>query len=128
MDRIKFECVCSTGTYIRSLARDIAYKLNTFGHLISLKRIKIGDFDVSKSKRIEEINENDGLSVKEALNHLKSIQLENETDVKKIKNGVDFVFKGVLEDVILLLDLSANPIAIYKRDKDDIFKCARGLF
>lgn len=127
-DKIKFECVCSTGTYIRSLARDIAYKLNTFGHLISLERIRIGDFNISNAKRIEEINENDGLSVKEALKHLKSIQLENEDDVKKVKNGVNFVFKGIMEDTVLVLDLFANPIAIYKRDKDAIFKCARGLF
>ena len=37
----------SSGTYIRSLARDIANSLNTAGHLVALKRYSIGPFDES---------------------------------------------------------------------------------
>ena len=39
---------CSKGTYIRSLARDIAAKIGTVGHLSSLKRLSIGDFNKEK--------------------------------------------------------------------------------
>ena len=35
---------CSKGTYIRSLAEDIAAKLDTLGHLIELRRVASGDF------------------------------------------------------------------------------------
>jgi len=35
---------CESGTYIRSIAKDIATNLNTYAHLTALKRIRIGDF------------------------------------------------------------------------------------
>jgi tRNA pseudouridine55 synthase len=38
---------CSTGTYIRALARDIGKKLGVGGHLISLKRTKIGPYSLN---------------------------------------------------------------------------------
>ena len=38
------ECSVSKGTYIRSLVRDIAYKLNTVGIMSKLRRIKQGNF------------------------------------------------------------------------------------
>ena len=44
-DILKIEVTCSTGTYIRSLARDIGIKLKTCGYLKSLKRTRIGNFD-----------------------------------------------------------------------------------
>ena len=46
---------CSKGTYIRSLARDIAYKLNTFGHLNSLARTSIGDFNEKNSIKFKDL-------------------------------------------------------------------------
>ena len=50
---------CSKGTYIRALARDIALKLGTVGHLSSLKRLCVGSFDRKKCEEFEFIlNEN----------------------------------------------------------------------
>ena len=43
-----FEIDCGKGFYVRSLARDIAFKLGTCGHVIELKRAKVGYF-VEKS-------------------------------------------------------------------------------
>ncbi len=39
-----FSIECGRGFYVRSLARDIAHKLMTFGHVIELKRTKVGSF------------------------------------------------------------------------------------
>lgn len=43
-DSASFEVVCSKGTYVRSLGRDIALHLGTHGHLISLRRTMAGPF------------------------------------------------------------------------------------
>tara|TARA_B100000945_G_C20395261_1_gene604499 strand:- start:1142 stop:1798 length:657 start_codon:yes stop_codon:yes gene_type:complete len=51
---IKVEC--AKGVYIRSLARDIAFKLDTCGHLVKLIRTKIGDYNKSNSIHIDEFN------------------------------------------------------------------------
>ena len=40
---------CEKGTYIRSLARDIAYDLDTYGHLSKLTRIAVGPFNKKNS-------------------------------------------------------------------------------
>jgi hypothetical protein len=40
---VHFEVVCSKGTYVRSLARDIGTALDTGAHLIALRREAIGE-------------------------------------------------------------------------------------
>ena len=46
---IEFEIVCSKGTYIRSLAHDFGKSLKSGAHLSSLRRTKIGDFNVNNA-------------------------------------------------------------------------------
>jgi tRNA pseudouridine55 synthase len=47
----------SKGTYIRSLARDIAHALGTVGHVTYLRRIKAGPFDESQAISLDRLNE-----------------------------------------------------------------------
>tara|TARA_Y100000991_G_scaffold199648_1_gene171473 strand:- start:81 stop:1016 length:936 start_codon:yes stop_codon:yes gene_type:complete len=44
MHLAEFEVICGKGTYVRSLARDIAEKLNTRGHITELRRHSVGNF------------------------------------------------------------------------------------
>ncbi|EIK83236.1 tRNA pseudouridine synthase B [Gardnerella pickettii 00703Bmash] len=41
---------CSSGTYIRALARDLGRILGVGGHLVSLRRTRIGDFSIEDSR------------------------------------------------------------------------------
>ena len=43
-DHCSFECICSKGTYIRALGRDLGDSMNCFGHLYELRRTHIGNF------------------------------------------------------------------------------------
>jgi len=52
---IEFRVVCSKGTYIRSLANDFGKQLGVGAHLSSLRRTRIGDFNVNKSYNLEEL-------------------------------------------------------------------------
>ncbi|HEY4547001.1 MAG TPA: tRNA pseudouridine(55) synthase TruB [Pedomonas sp.] len=45
----RFSCLCSKGTYIRSLARDIARALGTVGYVSVLRRTKAGPFELKTS-------------------------------------------------------------------------------
>ena len=45
IDSAEFEVTSGKGTYIRSLARDLAEKLNTKGHVIELRRHFVGNFN-----------------------------------------------------------------------------------
>lgn len=49
---------CSSGTYIRALARDLGIALGTTGYVTALRRTSIGNFDVKSATKIEEITTN----------------------------------------------------------------------
>ena len=49
--------VCSKGTYIRALARDIGQKLNSGAHLIALRRTRIGDYKVEDCMNFEQFEQ-----------------------------------------------------------------------
>ncbi|GAA4269209.1 tRNA pseudouridine(55) synthase TruB [Hyunsoonleella aestuarii] len=51
--KIDFKVVCSKGTYIRSLANDFGKALQSGAHLSSLRRTKIGNFNVNDAISIE---------------------------------------------------------------------------
>ena len=44
-DSAHFEVECGKGTYVRSLARDMAKKLGTLGHVSYLRRVRVGPFN-----------------------------------------------------------------------------------
>jgi len=52
---VSFRVVCSKGTYIRSLARDVGSALGVGAYLSELCRTRIGDFVLEKAKTLEEI-------------------------------------------------------------------------
>jgi tRNA pseudouridine55 synthase len=54
MPLVHFRVVCSTGTYIRSLANDFGEALGCGGYLSSLCRTRIGDFSVNDSMTMEQ--------------------------------------------------------------------------
>ena len=54
MPLVYFKVVCSTGTYIRSLANDFGAALGCGGYLSALCRTRIGAFELSEAKSIKE--------------------------------------------------------------------------
>lgn len=54
---IKIRVVCSKGTYIRALARDIGVALNSGAYLTSLRRTRVGDVKVEDCLQLEDFEE-----------------------------------------------------------------------
>ncbi len=57
-NQIMFNVKCSKGTYIRSLCEDIALKLGTVGFMKELQRTVVGDFNLSNSIKVEDLDNN----------------------------------------------------------------------
>ena len=55
---VEVRIVCSKGTYIRAIARDLGEKLNSGAHLVALRRTKIGNFSVENALNIETLLDN----------------------------------------------------------------------
>jgi tRNA pseudouridine55 synthase len=49
---VKIKITCSSGTYVRSIARDLGQKIGSKGILISLTRTKIGKYKIEDSTKI----------------------------------------------------------------------------
>ena len=108
----------SKGTYIRSLIRDIGYKLNTCGCMDSLERTRQGIFNIDNSYTLEEIKNNNYklLSIEESLPNIPLVEVDNKT-LFKIRNGVKLK-KFFTGDMAIIKDKN-KVVAIYKNDLNE---------
>jgi tRNA pseudouridine55 synthase len=58
MHQVEIRVLCSKGTYIRALARDIGVKLDSGAHLAGLVRTAIGSFTLNDALSIEDFERN----------------------------------------------------------------------
>lgn len=68
-DEITVRVVCSKGTYIRALARDIGAALGSGGHLTALRRTRVGDATIDKC-----------LPLDAAVEMLRTVEVETDDD------------------------------------------------
>ena len=93
IDRVNNEVILylkvSSGFYVRSFARDLANKIGTFGYLLELKRIAIGNFKLENAHNIND-KEFKLISIDKALDFIEKIEI---LDCKKFKNGQITTYK-----------------------------------
>ena len=98
-EEAKFSISCGKGTYIRAIARDMAKKLRTVGHLTYLRRCSVGCFNEKNAitlAKLEEMLHNSPLSelvlpVATALDDIPALPLAVE-EAQKIRNGQSVKF------------------------------------
>ncbi|GAA4331668.1 tRNA pseudouridine(55) synthase TruB [Flaviaesturariibacter amylovorans] len=83
LPEVDFRVVCSTGTYIRSLANDFGAALGTGGYLSALCRTRIGAFLNSEAKTMEEWE----AEIREALGAPSREQSNKEQGTRNYKQG-----------------------------------------
>lgn len=112
----KIKCKVSKGTYIRSLIRDIAYSLNTYGTMKSLVRTKQGSFSLDKAYTLEDIQNNNYklLTIREVLPNIKVTEIKDDL-LKKVQNGMPLP-SFFSANMSLLVDSKGREIAIYKKE------------
>jgi tRNA pseudouridine55 synthase len=114
-DEITFKVHVSKGTYIRSLIRDICYKLNTVGTMSSLERTKQGKFKIENSFTLKDVEESNYkfLTLCDIFDYPK-YEL-NDGEYNKVKNGNSL--KCNLPDGKVILYYNNEEIAIYEVNK-----------
>lgn len=127
-EMITFKTEVSRGTYIRTLGYDIAEKLGTIGYLMSLRRIKLGPFEIEEAKKIDSITEKDIVNGSRYLTSFKTFEIEDEEDAADVYNGRMLYVGEDLGERILICHKN-EAIAIYKKVQDTLtYKAERGLF
>ena len=94
LDKAEFEVKCGKGTYVRSLAKDLAEKLHTKGHVIQLRRLSVGNFEEKDTILIDFTKEiihspmifNKILPTEAVLDDIPALVL-NKTEARQIKQG-----------------------------------------
>lgn len=120
---LSFKTRVSKGTYIRSLGRDIAIGLNTVGHLISLRRTEIGAFDLSRAKKIEDINAEDKIEILDVMKDFPSYEVSGKLAYLAL-HGQKLKLNSSEET--LIVKENGKLYGIYKKD-GDIYRCYRGI-
>jgi tRNA pseudouridine55 synthase len=89
-----FRVVCSKGTYIRSLARDLALTLSTYGHITFLKRTKVGTFCINRAISLENLEKighkimssSAFVSIRDGLADIPAVTIEKELE-ERVRHG-----------------------------------------
>ena len=126
---LEFEVNCSRGTYVRTLAEDIATALGTCGHLMELERLSIGKISLDSAKDIDEITEADLINPFNLID-LKHIIINNPSLIKDIKDGKNISLNEV-EDRVLLCQKENEQfiaLAVYAHQDEDVYIPVRGLW
>lgn len=133
-DHATFEVDCGKGTYVRSLARDISAALGTVGHVVMLRRTRVGPFgeDMAVSlERVTNLVENEGvllhtsppdgilLPVVTALADIPALAVTDE-DARALKEGRSIGMPGTVhqrgEDSVVRLMAPRGLIALGRVD------------
>ncbi len=100
--RLMIDVTCSSGTYIRSLVRDIAENLGTVGYMSLLIRTKSGEFDIENSIALEELNNiklNENLILLSEINlNMSDVIIKSSAKIAYV-NGCEVSSKGLLSDI-----------------------------
>lgn len=107
-----FKCSVSKGTYIRSLIRDIASDLNTYGIMTDLIRTKQGNFDIDDAINLDQIKENNLIKIKDVLT-CQHVQITDDIR-KKVLNGANIMNDYNSEEVLFMDNNQA--VALYIKD------------
>lgn len=78
---------CSSGTYIRSLARDLGAALGVGGHLTALRRSRVGDFDVADAVPVEALDGAPVLTPAEAAARVLQTLRVSAEDARDLRHG-----------------------------------------
>jgi len=123
---VRFRVVCGKGTYVRSLADDLAAALGGCAHLTALRRTRTGSLDVeTHGLKIDELGdwESHFLYPSEALGDLPAVTVSEET-ARGVCHGMRFVGGEMIEAPenapIRVLDGSGELIAVYRREGDQV--------
>ena len=113
--KFKIRTTVSKGTYIRSLVKDIANKLNTIGIMSSLRRIKQGRFDIKDSYTLDDIKNSNYniISIEDALSDIYSIDMDDSL-YKKVSNGVKL--DNIYNKNMIAFKYNNKIKAIYRND------------
>ena len=104
-----FEILCSKGTYMRSIARDLGKNLGCGGHMFSLRRLSQHKFNVIDAHLIKEVTLEHTIKIDDFFKDYEKLSLSDENLNVFLNGGRIFLNKDIAKD-----------LRIYSEDNDFI--------
>jgi tRNA pseudouridine55 synthase len=123
-----FVMECSTGTYVRSVARDLGKMLGTYAYVSELRRVKIGKIDekdiilLDKFEELVHIGDHFEVmhSIREVLDDIPAVLIDQEIS-HKFRNGLSFEYiNKKSENDYLLVETNTEFLGIGRAIEDKI--------
>ena len=118
---VGFRVVCGKGTYVRSLADDMAGVLGGFAHLRALRRKRIGTLQASDGVRLDDLESwrSYFLSPTEGLRDLPAVMVGEQT-AEGVRHGMRFLGGDIADaperEPYRVLDAAGRLLAVYSWD------------
>ena len=113
---------CSSGTYVRSIARDLGEMLGTYAYVSKLRRVKIGNIEekdiilLDKFEELVHIGEHFEVmhTIRDVLDDIPAVLIDNEI-CSRFQNGIGFDYNCIkTETDHLLIETKSKFIGIGK--------------
>ena len=117
---VKVRVECSSGTYIRAMARDLGNLLGVGGHITALRRTKVGHFDVTEANSIEELGELRLTELATAARQLFPVVELTESEVTDLIHGKRISGKSEVSGLAAGLSTSGKLVAVLESVKTDL--------
>jgi len=113
---------CSSGTYIRALARDLGEELGVGGHLTALRRTRIGAYSVEQSQSLEGLipDNLNVLDISEAAKQQFHVRELNNQDVIDLRHGKRLKANGEAPLPFAGMDAEGNLVAMLTVSGKDV--------
>ncbi len=121
-NEINFSCHVSKGTYIRSLAVDLAEKLGTLASLKALRRTSVGQYDIKQASLLEEISPDDVLSLDQYFKNFPKLVLGDYL-IHLVKNGIYLDERQIKTyQPFVVYDKNGKMVAYYEVVEENKYK------
>jgi tRNA pseudouridine55 synthase len=111
---------CSTGTYVRALARDLGAALGVGGHLTRLRRTRVGAFDLDEAQTLEEAEK--GLHIVPLTGVVRetfTTLVVTDAEASHIRNGRRLTDLLLPNSTTALVTQAGDFLALYRQEGAD---------
>ncbi|MDQ1747080.1 MAG: tRNA pseudouridine55 synthase [Frankiaceae bacterium] len=120
-DDVDVAVTCSTGTYVRALARDLGVALGVGAHLTALRRTRIGGFRVEDARTLDQLAERfDVTPLASALQAAFPVRLLTDDEVFRVARGQAIEAADMPGGVVAAMSADGSAIALLERAGDRV--------
>ncbi len=111
---------CSSGTYIRALARDLGAALEVGGHITALRRTRVGNFDVSQASNLEQLENLKLIPLIDAARDLFPVIELEDSDVTDLVHGKRLLGRALAAGLVAGRSSEGELVAVLESANKDL--------